>query len=442
MKKIIKYVITFVFLIFAFNLLLLLGSLFPSSWIESHVKESSERLNLEGNLPLFSNYLSITNNNYTDAIMINECYSIDHTDPIFSYLSVRKNFKKGLTEKQLEDTNGELISISSSSTEEVYDPVEELSEFLDGKVDTSIEYARYWHGYLPFLRVLLIFFNITEIRLILFALFFILFIVLIVLLKKKLGNIISFIFAFSLLAYDYFFVSYSLESSPIFLTMMLSCIILLIFIDKIKNIYLYLFIVACISNFVDFLTVPLITLAMPLYIYILYKQKQRNLEIKESIKIVIGSCVAWGCGYAFTWLSKWVIYDIFYHKSLISSALSQVLYRTTSTNYLTGNTILGVLEFFLCNHLIYVTFFIWIISIAFLLLLFYRKYSIHLQPNSFLDYLKRIIPILFVSILPIIWYMTLTNHTILHTHFVYRHMVILLIGNLICFKKIFIIEKK
>lgn len=440
MKKIIKYVITFVILIFTFNLLLLLGSLFPSSWIEDHVRESSERLSLEGNLPLFTSYLSITNNNYTDSIMINECYSIDNTNPFFSYLSARKNFKKELTEKQLEDTNGELISISSNSTEEIYNPVEELSEFLEGKVDTSIEYARYWHGYLPFLRILLIFFNITEIRLLLLVLFFILFIVLIVLLKKKLGNMISFIFAFSLLAYDYFFISYSLESSPIFLTMMISCIILLIFIDKIKNIYLYLFIMACISNFVDFLTVPLITLASPLYIYILYKQKQEHLDIKKAIKIIIGSCIAWGCGYALTWFSKWVIYDIFYNKNLISSAISQVLYRTTSTNYLTSRTILGVLVNFLCNHIIFVMLFIWVSSI--ILLLLYRKYSIHLQAKSFFDYLKRIVPILFISILPIIWYIVLTNHTILHIHFVYRHMLILLTGNLICFQKVFTIEKK
>lgn len=300
MKKIIKYGITFFLLLFIFNLLLFLSSLFPSSWIETKVKESSERLSLEGDLPLFTSYLPITNNNYTDAIMINECYSIDSTDPIFSYLSARKNFKQGLTIHQFEDTNGELISISSNSTDEIYHPVEELSEFLEGKVDTSIEYARYWHGYLPFLRVLLLFFNITEIRLLLLVLFFILFVALIVLVKKKLGNMISFIFAFTLLAYEYFFVSYSLESAPIFLTMMLSCIILLLFLDKIKDIYLYLFIVACISNFVDFLTVPLISLAMPLYLSILYKQKQQNLETKDAIKMVMFSCISWGlrlCSY-------------------------------------------------------------------------------------------------------------------------------------------------
>ncbi len=440
MKKVIRYLIVFIVLIFIFNILLLLGSLFPSSLIENNVRESSKRLLLEGNLPLITNFSYVTTNNYTDSIMINECYSIDCDKPIFSYMSARKNFKKGLTNFQLEDTNGELISISSSSTKDFYNPVEELNEFLDDKVDTSIEYARYWHGYLPFLRVLLIFFNITEIRLFLFILFSILFILLIVLLKKKLGSTISFIFAFSLLAYDYFFVSYSLESAPIFITMMLSCIILLAFLDKIKNIYLYLFIVACISNFVDFLTVPIITLAMPLFIYILYKQKQGNLGVKETLKIVTVSCITWGIGYAFTWLSKWIIYDILYHKNLISSAISQVLYRTSSTNNLTSNTIFYVLVKFLSNTIAFVMFFIFLVTTV--LFIACKKYKIQLQNNSFVNYLKTISPILLISVLPIIWYVSLRNHTILHTHFVYRHMIVFLSGLLICFNKLFIIQKR
>lgn len=437
MKKLLKYVTTFIILIICFNLLLLLGSLFPSSWIEENVKESSEILLLEGNLPYFTSYLSITNNNFTDSIMINESYSIDNTNPIFSYMAVRKNFKDGITSKQLEDTNGELISMSSRDG--YYDPVGELNDFLDNKIDTSIEYARYWHGYLPFLRVLLIFFNISEIRILLFILFVALFLILIVLLKKKLGNIISIIFAFSLLCYEYFFVSYSLESAPIFIVMMISCIVLLLFIDKIKNIHLTFFVIACISNFVDFLTVPLITLGMPLFIYILYKQKNGNLEIKESMKIVILSCISWACGYALTWVSKWILYDVLFNKNLIISAVSQVLYRSSSSNALITYSIFDVLKLFICNSFIYFMIFVWaIIVFIFLLSLKYKACF----KASYLDYFKEVAPIMLISILPFLWYIVLTNHTVLHTHFVYRHMLVFLTGLLLCFKKLFVLCKK
>lgn len=435
MKKLLKYIVAFVILIIVFNLLLLLGSLFPSSWIEENVKESSKVFLSEGNLPRFKANKSITNNNYTDSIMVNACYSIDNNNPIFSYMSARKNYKPGLTTTQLEDTNGELISVSSRNG--AYDPVWELDNFLDEKVAVSIEYARYWHGYIPFLRVLLILFNITQIRNFLFVLFLGLFLTLIVLLKKKLGYLISIIFAFSLLAYEYFFVSYSLESTPIFLVMMFSCIILLLFIDKIKNIYLSLFIIACISNFVDFLTVPLITLGMPLYIYILYKQKNENLDLKEAIKIIVISCISWGCGYAFTWLSKWILYDVIYGKNLITSAISQVLYRSASNNSLSN--VLSVLKMFIYNNFIYTMAFIWTVIVILFLLI--PKYKANFK-SSYLAYFKEIVPILLISVLPIVWYLVLTNHTVLHTHFVYRHMIVCLTGWLLCFKKMFILCKK
>lgn len=236
-KKIVKYIITFIILLIIFNLLLSLSSLFPSSLIEKNVKESSITLMKEGNLYQFFGWLNIYNDNYTDSIMINTAYSIDYNDPVYSYMSGRKNFKNEITKTSLKDTSGELISVNNL---EEYDPVGELDEFLDGNINTSINYARYWHGYLPILRILLLIFNISEIRIFLFIIFFILFVYLLYLLKNKLGIIISFIFGISLILHGYFFVSYSLQNAPVFLVMMISCIILLNNLTKIKDFYLFL----------------------------------------------------------------------------------------------------------------------------------------------------------------------------------------------------------
>lgn len=88
MKKIFKFIIVFIIIIISFNLFLFLSSSFPSSWIENNVRKSSQRLNVEGNIPLLANI--VFNDNFTDAIMINTCYSIDNSNPIFSYLSRKK----------------------------------------------------------------------------------------------------------------------------------------------------------------------------------------------------------------------------------------------------------------------------------------------------------------------------------------------------------------
>lgn len=436
LKKVVKYIIAFVILFLVFNSLLLLGSLFPSSLIEKNVRESSETLLSEGNYYKISKFFGTENDNYTDAIMINEAYSIDNTNPFYSYMSARKNYKKDQTMQELPDTKGELISLNSE--EDDYEPVLELSDFLDGDINTSITYARYWHGYLPFLRVLLIFFNILEIRHIIFVIFILIFVYFMFLLRKQFGNIIALIFGLSLVFEGYFFVSYSLECAPIFLVMMISSIVLLKRIDKIQNFYFYIFIVACITNFVDYLTVPLITLAIPLYIFILYKQQKKpEMDKKEYFKILIKSVIVWGIGYAITWLTKWIVYDVIYNQGLLKSAINQVAYRTQKSNVRTDKNVWQILIGFMINTLFN---FLEIIIILYILsLIGFNKYKIKI--NSISNVFKRTgLPILIIAIMPFVWYIVLANHTVLHGIFVYRHMLIFLIGVLLFIKNIFCVE--
>lgn len=433
-KKILKYISTFIILLLIFNLLLFAGSLYPSKIIEKNVKKSSQILTEEGNLYEFFEWSDVVNNNYTDALMINEAYSIDNTNPLYSYMAVRKNFNKEITKKHLADTQEELISINS----EDYDPVGELEQFVNGNIDTSINYARYWHGYLPILRTLLIFFDIAGIRKILLIIFIILFIWLIKLIKEKIGITASMIFAISLILEGYFYVSYSLESAPVFIVMMISSIILLKRIDKIKNLYLYIFIISCITNFVDYLTVPLITLAIPLLLYILYKQKNdKEIKCKDYIKIIIKSSIIWFIGYATTWISKWIIYDIIYQEGLLKSAIMQVMYRSESYNKYKIITIQEMVRKLIFDNIGY-TAMIFNIFI-FGCFICKKKYKLKIKEKS--EYFNESIPMLLISIMPLVWYRALANHTLMHYRFVYRHMLIFLIGITICLKNIFTIEK-
>lgn len=444
LKKVIKYTRVWIILFIIFNLSLCITSLFPSEIIEENVKSSSDILLKEGNVYKISEFSSITNNNYTDAIIINEAYSIDNTDPIYSYMAMRKNYKKGETNKVLTDTSGELVSINANengetmiNTVDYYNPVGELHDFLDGKIDTSITYGRYWHGYMPIYRILLIFFDIMGIRTFLFVLFIVMFIYLMYLLKKKLGIWIAVIFGYALIMQGYFFVSYSLESSPIFIVMMVSCIILLKRIDKIKNLYMYFFIIGCITNFVDFLTVPLITLAMPLCIYLLAKQKKEK-DYKEFVKITLKSTIIWFIGYTLTWVSKWIIYDILYHEGLIKSAIIQVLYRTERYNPNSALELMEELKIFLLDNIQYILLLITIMMIIGLI----NVFKLNIKVKKMSEYVKENLSFFIISFMPLIWYILLANHTILHPRFVYRHMLIFLCGILICIKNLFIIQKK
>ena len=127
MKQILRYLLAFVGILVTFNLLLTVTSLFPSSLIEDSIQESAEILMQEGNDYRLSEIFAVSNNNFTDSIILNAAYSIDNENPIYSYMVARKNYKKGLTIKELEDSKGEyLYSVSPNEGEEFtesYDPV-------------------------------------------------------------------------------------------------------------------------------------------------------------------------------------------------------------------------------------------------------------------------------------------------------------------------------
>ena len=459
--KLFKYIIAFIGLILTFNLLLFLSSLFSSNLLEKNVKESAKTLLIEGNKYQIIKTLDVYNDNYTDSIMINTAYSIDNTNPIYSYMSGRKNFNNQITRNSLEDTSGELISINPSNEESIknnsiiisekYEPVIELNEFINGKIHTSINYARYWHGYLPFLRILLLIFNISQIRIFLLILFTIILFYLVYLINKKLGTIIAFLFGFSLIVYDYFLVPYSLQNAPIFLVMLISCIILLKNLDRIKDFSLFTFIIGCIANFVDFLTVPIITLGFPLLLYICYKQ-QNNFKNRESIKIIFKSTLTWFVGFGLTWISKWILFDFIYTNNLLGLALNQIIYRSTGNLYFgisnlsksTENKIIIELLLILAElsskGLIYASIVFVVISIP--LAIYIKKFHIKLTVLKFNVWVQQYFPLIIISVLPLLWYILLSSHTTKHLFFTYRNMSIFLFAISICLTKFFSLQKK
>lgn len=415
MKNFLKYLLTFCILIFSFNVILLLVSTFSSELMKENVRESSEILKKEGNRYALSKFFNIVNNNYTDAIIVNAAYSIDNENPVYSYMTARRNYKKGITKKELPDIQGELNSLKMNSIDEFtekYDPVGELYNFLNGEIIASINYARYWHGNLVLFRPLLLIFNIMEIRTLLFGIFLILFIYFIYLLAKKFDKRIAFIFAISLICNGYFSASYSLESSPIFLVMILSSIFLLKKIDKIENFSLYIFAVACIANFVDFLTVPLITLGIPMLIWFIDMQNKEK-SLKECIIFIIKNSIIWLLGYALTWITKWIIYDLMFDGEIINICLQQITHRTQRTSELVTKSFFETMKRVFGLNLVYI----------FCLAFFEVFFKIKL--NSKKELIESI-PYFIIALMPIVWYVVLANHTIIHIHFTYRHMIIFL----------------
>src|SRR5574344_2119485 len=172
MKTILKYILIYLVLILICFGSLFLTSLIPSSSIKENVSQSAELLKTETNRKIVSirdrKYML---DNFTDALMINTAFSIDSTKPVNSFMLARKNYIPNITQVEYRDAGDEL---KSASKYETLDQVGELCDTVNSDITESFEYARYWHGYLIFLRPLLLIFDILQIRIILIVLFHIL----------------------------------------------------------------------------------------------------------------------------------------------------------------------------------------------------------------------------------------------------------------------------
>lgn len=175
LRRVLKYLLIFVFLIIVYNLLLLLVVQLPkSNNLYKNCLNSATTLANEGGF--FSPVLLETIDNHSDALIINESFSIDNENPIVSYLLVRRSYDKEQTKYFVSNQYGNLSSYFLNKVDENGIPIAdtelgcfshcmELYNFMKGKVNISTEYARYWHGYLLLFRPLLYIFNITQIRL-------------------------------------------------------------------------------------------------------------------------------------------------------------------------------------------------------------------------------------------------------------------------------------
>lgn len=425
MKKVINYFVIFILLIVTFISTLFISCSFSSDNIYNNVKESSDVLLKEGNRKIIYipyRRVKMQFDNYTDALMINTAYSIDSNTPLYSAFIARKNYIPNITQTIEQDSKGEL---KSASKYKYHDEVGELRDVVNNDITESFEYARYWHGYLTVLRPLLAVFDLSMLRIILTIILFGLSIILLYLIAKKLDFILSIIFFIGLASVEYFYLGFSLQGIFVFLIMMIASIIILK-CDKIKNVGYLFFIVGMLTNFFDFLTVPLVTLGVPLILLMLIRQKnEENKNIKKVIFEIIKISILWGIGYAGTWLVKWILVDLIYDRSLLSTALGQVAYRSTGLDYSGILVILANLGYEMIN--IYISVLITILFVIIDCVITKKK-----NKEEKIEEKQSLVPYILIGVMPIVWYLVLKNHSINHSFFTYRNLILTILSFNIC----------
>jgi hypothetical protein len=353
----------------------------PNSLIETHVHNGVNIIQKEGLWPkyFFNNSSGGQLDNFTDKVMLKETVT---SEPEFSPLK--------------------------------------SAMFMGG-------YARYWHGYQVILRPILILFSYSSIRFLNTFIIFGMFCWCLILFNNRIGRLASIAFFLSMMSIKLFIVPMSMQFTNLVLLSLLLIIITSYILPPKKDLtesdylkeYRLFFCIGSLTSFFDLLTVPLLPVGMVLLFIIMwhYKSCQRVISIKQEIKYLL----VWLVGYALTWISKWVLADGLYNFHVISNGVNQVIYRIGGTYSAAegGKQASRFLAFSYNLKMLFAPFdktkvmvLGCIIIIGWLVIKhYYRRTAIN---TNFVR------SILFIAVLPWIWYICIPNHSQLHAWFTYR----------------------
>lgn len=305
--------------------------------------------------------------------------------------------------------------------EDIWAAEDSLRAVLNG-ADTSQmhlrEYSRYWHGYLVYLKPLLLLFSWEQLVWIELGVHIALFIAVAVLsIKKKLpGAMFAIVAGLAFMKPELMMVSLTMSVSLI-----ITMVALLVQLKKgdwlqEKGWYPEFFLcIGILTSYFDFLTYPIVTLGLPLGIWFLSAERE---GIVASIKRIVGYSFCWAVGYAGMWASKWVIADLTLQTGTIRDAVWNVIGRTESIGgrprFNGGFYVLSLnLQEYGSSIYPIMAGILLVLAVASIVRAFYAKVPVK-------TVLETIIPFIIIGIIPFAWIIVVQHHSALHARFTFR----------------------
>ena len=396
-----KFLICYIVLLVSFTSLVILAHLIPTKLLVYNIHQSAQKIEDEGIFRQIGNIYLLQIDNMTDCMMLNMAATADEHHPVESALN---NY------------------YSCNSVDEGYKNMAlntiQLTEKGRESLPERIHYGRYWQGIQVLLRPLLIVADYSTIRIINYILLSALLLSLSWLIYSHFGVIVSIIFLASLLLVSAPIVPLSIQLSVCFYLMLLYSI----YIIKLKNtdnVYLVFFIMGAITSYFDFLTVPQITLGIPLTFFLL-----KN-KVDNTCKYVVLLSLSWLGGYALLWSSKWVIAYLLIGNEIMDTVTSSISLRLSDSIVFHGVEIgINDLVFLLLSKIRW-----WMILILLSIMVFISLFYYRLQKGKTIIY--RYSWLLLIALIVPIWFIVLRNHSIQHIFFTWRALLLPLFSMLL-----------
>lgn len=292
-------------------------------------------------------------------------------------------------------------------------------------------YARYWHGYLVPIKLLLEFFDIEEIFKLNGILLLILIIVCIIQMSKiqERGRTLILAFVSFLCLINPYTISKSFQLADISYITLISMIIIMYMYQRKADqghlIYLFFFNGIAVAFF-DFLTYPLVAWGIPALLCVYLYQDSGDSQVVSTIK----NGISWFLAYTGMWGAKICLATLLTDENILQDASTQVGLHTTASGAWEGekitfaNAIIHNVKNATAKPMV-------IIYLICLIVLLY-----HLRKSEKSSTMKsNIVLMILISVTPFAWYFVMVHHSYLHSYMTYRELgifvfgVFLLLGN-------------
>ena len=276
---------------------------------------------------------------------------------------------------------------------------------------TLMHYARYWHGYLLPLRILLCVFDLANLQMLLyFAQTMLLAAVLCMMHKRRLTALIpGFFLAFFLMMP--MATGVCLQYAPVTLLMLGGCLAVLCMdkgIDRAITLPGFFALLGVVTNYLDLLTFPVLTLLFPLVMMLCLDMKAGK-GLDKLLVSAFFCCAAWAVGYGCMWALKWLINCFVYGFGYLENVFTQAALRTSTTaKYTRLDVVMRNMDVILGKKAYLIL--MMLAAAATLALTIRRGAKLNL----------RALCLLLPMAVPFMWYIVLANHAYDHTYFTYR----------------------
>lgn len=415
------------------TLLLVLVFCLPTGRMMQHVASCAEEMLREADQVSdnsFSAYVQTKRESYTDAIMVQN--------------AIEKIQGKNVFEHAMWMYHNDL-------EEEFWTPENSLRAYCSGQSTDSMylhEYSRYWHGYLVYLKPLLLLFSWKQISVMGMALQLLLMAVVIGLSVKKKQPGAAVVIVIGFLFMKPLLVLVSLTMAVCWIITLAALIFMLMKNDWLweKKLYPeYFLMVGILTSYFDFLTYPVATFGFPVCAYFLLngdrltgtggftdkdskagktgipKGGECGRLLKEAVQRIVGYGICWGIGYAGMWAMKWVIADLMLHTGTIKDAVWSIIGRTEAIGgrprfnggfYVIG---LNLQEY---DHVIYP------VMAAAVALVSLTLAIAACRKRGAGTVLARLVPYMIVFCIPFVWIIVVQHHSALHARFTFRILAV------------------